>query len=158
MPLEIERKFLVRDGWPRTAEGQRYRQGYLKQSGDPPTIRVRRAGPDAFLTIKSQPAGLVPDEYEYRIPVEHAEQMLTSLCHRPLVEKVRHKVLHGGLIWEIDEFQGPNAGLVLAEVEFRSPDQPFDKPGWIGDEVAGDPRYSNSALSRTPYTTWGNAA
>jgi adenylate cyclase len=154
MPLEIERKFLVRDGWPRTADGQQYRQGYLKQSGDPPTIRVRRAGPAAFLTIKSQPAGLVRDEYEYQIPVDHAEEMLTSLCHHPLIEKVRHKVMHGGLLWEIDEFQGVNAGLIMAEVELQKPDQSFEKPEWIGREVTGDPRYSNSSLSRDPYTTW----
>jgi adenylate cyclase len=157
MPLEIERKFLVRDGWPRNTGGEPYRQGYLKQSGDPPTIRVRRAGGLAFLTIKSQPAGLVRDEYEYRIPADHAEEMLASLCHHPLIEKVRHKVPHAGVVWEIDEFQGVNAGLVMAEVELHDPDQPFEKPEWIGAEVTGDPRYSNSALSRHPYTTWVDA-
>jgi adenylate cyclase len=112
------------------------------------------AGPAAFLTIKSQPAGLVRDEYEYQIPVDHAEEMLTSLCPHPLIEKVRHKVMHGGLLWEIDEFQGVNAGLIMAEVELQKPDQSFEIPEWIGREVTGDPRYSNSSLSRDPYTTW----
>lgn len=139
MPLEIERKFLVRDGWPRNTGGEPYRQGYLKQSGDPPTIRVRRAGDLAFLTIKSQPAGLVRDEYEYRIPVDHAEEMLASLCHHPLIEKVRprclmpewsgrsmsSKVLTPGLLWPRSSFTTPTSrlrslnGLVSRSSEIR---------------------------------------
>jgi adenylate cyclase len=121
MPVEIERKFLVAsDSWREHASGQRYCQGYLSK-GDV-TVRVRRAGPRAFLTIKGSGDGIVRPEFEYEIPVEEAEEMI-KLCRRPLIEKTRYEVLHEGVLWEVDEFEGENTGLVLAEVELEHPDQ-----------------------------------
>ncbi len=148
MPVEIERKFLVaKDSWRGHAPGQRYCQGYLSK-GDV-TVRVRRAGPRAFLTIKGSGDGIVRPEFEYEIPVEEAEEMI-KLCRRPLIEKTRYEVLHEGVLWEVDEFEGENAGLVLAEVELEHPDQFLALPEWVGEEVTSDQRYRNSQLVDAP--------
>ncbi|TDH62660.1 CYTH domain-containing protein [Dankookia rubra] len=152
MPTEIERKFLVAgDGWRATAlgPGLRLRQGYLPNGGAPeaPVVRVRLAGKDGFLTIKG-PGLLSRAEFEYPIPAEDAEAMLAALCIPPVLEKTRTRVAHGGLVWEVDVFAGHLAGLVLAEVELASADQPFARPGWAGQEVTGDGRYQNNALAR----------
>jgi adenylate cyclase len=148
MPVEIERKFLVaKDSWRGHAPGQRYCQGYLSK-GDV-TVRVRRAGPRAFLTIKGSGEGMVRPEFEYEIPVEEAEAMF-NLCRRPLIEKTRFEVVHDGFLWEIDEFEGQNAGLVLAEVELGCSDQAVPLPDWIGEEVTADQRYRNSQLVDAP--------
>jgi CYTH domain-containing protein len=148
MPIEIERKFLVaKDSWRGHAHGQRYCQGYLSK-GDV-TVRVRRAGPRAFLTIKGSGNEIVRPEFEYEIPVEEAEAMI-KLCRRPLIEKTRYEVLHEGVVWEVDEFEGENAGLVLAEVELEHPDQLLALPEWVGAEVTSDQRYRNSQLVDAP--------
>jgi adenylate cyclase len=91
----------------------------------------------------------VRPEFEYEIPVEEAEEMF-KLCRRPLIEETRFEVVHDGLLWEIDEFAGENAGLVLAEVELEHPSQPVALPDWIGDEVTADQRYRNSQLVDAP--------
>ncbi|MBV8168879.1 MAG: CYTH domain-containing protein [Alphaproteobacteria bacterium] len=152
MPVEIERKFLVSGAdWPRT-EGQRYCQGYLTR-GESKTVRIRRAGSRAILTIKGPPRGITRAEYEYPIPVDHAEEMLATLCG-PLVEKMRFQVRHAGRTWSIDEFGGRNAGLRLAEIELERPDATFDRPPWLGEEVTHDDRYRNSSLARHPFSAW----
>jgi len=153
MPDEIERKFLVvGDAWRAGAVGTRYVQGYL--SRDPErTVRVRRAGDKAFLTIKGISRGISRPEFEYAIPVAHAEELL-NLCIRPLIEKTRTVVEYGGKRWEVDEFAGDNAGLVIAEIELKSEDELLDLPPWAGTDVSDDPRYYNSNLSERPFTTW----
>lgn len=150
MPVEIERKFLVvDDGWrPLSRSSQRYRQGYLSL-GPGPVVRVRRAGPAAFVTVKGD-GRIARPEFEYRIPVEDADAMLADLCHQPLVEKTRHEVWHAGLLWHVDEFGGGNDGLVVAEVELTATDQPVQLPDWVGREVTEDLRYRNSELARRP--------
>jgi adenylate cyclase len=148
MPVEIERKFLVtHDGWRNQAPGQRYFQGYLSRGEV--TVRVRSAGSRAFLTIKGVGNGLVRPEFEYEIPVNEAEELL-QLCHRPLIEKVRHQIPHAGIVWHVDEFAGENAGLVLAEVELGHAEQLVSLPDWIGEEVTSDQRYRNSRLTDVP--------
>ena len=150
MALEIERKFLViTDEWRAGREGQRYCQGYLAR-GNGATVRVRRAGPRAYLTIKGEPDGITRPEFEYEVPVEDAEAMLKHLCDRPLIEKTRFLVAHEGVVWEVDEFHGDNAGLIVAEVELDHPDQAFSRPQWVGEEVTGDPRFRNSNLVDEP--------
>ncbi len=154
MAKEIERKFLVAsDAWRTGARGVPYRQGYL-DTGAGCTVRVRVAGERAFLTIKGPPQGAVRDEYEYPIPVADAEELLGRLCSGGCIEKVRHRVTHAGRVWEVDEFEGANAGLVLAEVELEHPDAEVALPSWLGTEVTGDPRYTNAALARHPRTAW----
>lgn len=147
MPFEIERKFLVEtDSWRGDAAPTRIRQGYLATS---PTlsVRIRRAGEAAFMTVKGG-AGVVRTEYEYTIPVGDADEMLDTLCARPLIEKRRHLVPVAGVQWEVDEFDGALAGLVLAELELDSADQPVELPDWVGREVTDDPRYLNANLAR----------
>ena len=153
MASEIERKFLVTGEDWRSGEATKYRQGYLNLDKDR-TVRVRVAGDSAYLTVKGRTEGATRQEYEYRIPPDDANEMLTNLCHRPLIEKCRYLVRHGGLDWEIDEFFGDNAGLVVAEVELESEDQHFDRPAWLGEEVTSDPRYYNASLVQHPYHTW----
>jgi adenylate cyclase len=153
---EIERKFLVRDrsilaDLPSAA----YRQGYL--STDPErTVRVRRAGERAFLTIKGASVGPTRPEYEYEIPPADADELLDALALRPLVEKRRHRLAAAGLTWEIDLFEGDNAGLVIAEVELPSADHPLAIPSWAGEEVTDDPRYMNANLVAHPYREWSS--
>jgi len=148
MPLEIERKFLVRsDAWRADADsGTHYRQGYIHADASV-SVRVRLAGDRAFLTIKGGD-GISRTEYEYPIPAEHASEILDELCHAGSVEKTRHLLPAGPHTWEIDVFSGRHAGLVLAEIELSSEDEPFDRPDWLGDEVTGDPRYLNSTLAK----------
>ncbi|HWH52054.1 MAG TPA: CYTH domain-containing protein [Gemmatimonadaceae bacterium] len=155
MAREIERKFLVRrDRWrPNGERRTRYRQGYL--STDPERIvRVRADGTMAFLTIKGLTVGTSRSEYEYRISVDDADEMLDQLCLRPLIEKVRYREAFGEHTWEIDVFEGANEGLVVAEIELPSANAEFVAPPWLGAEVSDDPRYFNSNLVRAPFSTW----
>jgi adenylate cyclase len=156
MGVEIERKFLLSgEGWRAlAAPGRHYLQGYLSTRNDC-TVRVRLADDRAFLTIKGRNKGGAAPEYEYPIPLADAREMLEHLAERPLVEKIRQVLPWGGVVWEIDEFLGDNAGLILAEVELVSLDQGFPKPDWIGREVTGDPRYYNANLVKNPYRLWG---
>lgn len=154
MGTEIERKFLVRgDTWKTLGTGMRMRQGYL--STDPErVVRVRIEGDAATLTIKGRSVGATRGEWEYPIPLTDAEEMLTQLCLRPLVEKIRYRIEQDAMLWEVDEFLGENAGLVVAEIELTTEDQAFVKPPWIGDEVTHDARYYNANLLRHPFSAW----
>ncbi len=155
MGIEIERKFLLKDdSWRQQADaGTAYRQGYLigaKQA----SVRVRIEGDKAFLNIKSMTLGVRRHEYQYPIPLVEANEMLDTMCEKPLVEKTRYKVLHDNHEWEIDVFTGDNAGLVVAEVELESEQEQLLLPSWAGIEVSEDPRYYNVNLVKHPYTTW----
>ena len=154
MAEEIERKFLVsNDGWRPGAGGTRFRQGYL--STDPErTVRVRLEGERGVLTIKGLSRGIRRAEFEYPIPAAEAAVLLDTLCLQPLIEKTRYRVEHAGHLWEIDEFAGDNAGLVLAEVELSSADEAVELPIWVGAEVSSDPRYYNANLIRHPFRRW----
>ena len=157
MGVEIERKFLPSgDGWRQLGEPVLLRQGYL--CSDPErTVRVRIEGETGALTIKSKGSGVRRGEWEYPIPLPEAQELLDTLCERPLVEKYRRRIEHAGFTWEVDEFLGENAGLVVAEIELPSEDTVFDRPDWIGQEVSGDKRYYNSSLIRFPYSQWTNS-
>jgi adenylate cyclase len=152
MGIEIERKFLVvGDDW-RQAPAVPYAQGYLNRDKQR-TVRVRVVQDKAWLTVKGASHGATRAEFEYAIPVAEAEQLL-ALCEGPLVRKLRRVVEHAGATWEIDEFQGDNAGLVVAEIELASEDQAFEAPPWLGTEVTHDARYFNSNLAAAPFSTW----
>ena len=154
MANEIERKFLVvGNAWHEATNGRRYRQGYLSTDSEC-TVRVRVVGTEGFLTIKGRTRGATRAEYEYPIPVEEADALLDNLCLRPLIEKVRYAIPYQGLVWEVDEFLGDNAGLVVAEVELESETQSIVKPDWVGTEVTDDPRYYNANLVHKPFTRW----
>jgi adenylate cyclase len=154
MGMEIERKFLVNgESWRHGATGQRIRQGYLCSSADR-AVRVRVAGDRAFLTIKGAQHGASRHEYEYDIPIGDATEMLEQLCERPLIEKMRHHLTVDGREWVVDEFEGENAGLTVAEVEFEEEGQAIALPDWAGAEVTEEPRYLNVNLVRHPYRLW----
>ena len=153
MGLEIERKFLVTaTAYKALAPGVLTRQGYLSSTGDR-TVRVRIAGDRGFLTVKGRSQGLSRSEFEYAIPVEDAAAML-DLCEKPLIEKTRYRIPFGAHTWEVDEFHGANAGLVVAEVELASADEEPALPPWVGPEVSRDARYYNVNLAKRPFTTW----
>jgi adenylate cyclase len=150
---EIERKFLVDTArWRPAGAGVPFRQGYLSSHPER-TVRVRIEGDAGKLTIKGLTAGVSRLELEYAIPLADAEQLL-ALCERPLIEKVRHAEPHEGKTWEIDVFAGDNEGLVIAELELSSEDEPYTAPPWAIREVSGDPRYYNASLVKAPYRTW----
>ncbi len=154
MPKEIERKFLLRDeSWKDGSSGCHYLQGYL--SLDPARIvRVRKAGPSAYLTIKGISHGTTRLEFEYPIPLPDAEALF-AMCVSPLVEKMRYTIDYHGKRWEVDEFHGENEGLVMAEIELSREDEPFDMPPWAGQEVSHDRRYYNASLSAHPFKVGG---
>ena len=155
MALEIERKFLVTgDEW-RKAEGTVLRQGYLSTHPER-TVRVRIDGDKATIAVKGITRGATRSEYEYDIPPEEAVELL-RLCEPPLIEKVRRRLEHDGLVWEVDEFLGDNQGLVVAEVELDREDRPLTKPPWVGEEVTHDPRFYNANLVANPFTKWHNS-
>jgi adenylate cyclase len=153
MATEIERKFLVEDESWRTDGGIRICQGYLNRDEER-TVRVRIAGEKAFITIKGISSGATRAEFEYAIPVEDAAELL-KMCDGPLIEKMRHIVIFAGITWEVDEFFGENAGLVVAEVELETEEQTFEMPEWLGAEVTEDVRYYNANLAVQPYASWG---
>lgn len=152
MATEIERKFLVRPGWPCPPRGTRLRQGYLSQGG-PVSVRVRTSGEHAWLTVKGPATGIARAEFEYEILPSDAEEML-ALARTGIIDKTRYLVDHGEQVIEVDVFAGENAGLVVAEVELRSLDEAFAPPAWLGEEVSTDPRYRNSSLAERPFSTW----
>lgn len=158
MGVEIERKFLLANEAWRGAVVRRetMRQGYLPSAPEL-SVRVRVAGERAWLNLKS--GGLVARrlEFDYAIPLDDAEALLDALARPPLIEKTRHYVPMQGFEWEIDEFHGQNAGLVVAEIELDSEDQPFPRPEWLGAEVTHLERYYNVCLVRHPYADWDEA-
>lgn len=153
MGVEIERKFLLAgEGWRQAvARSLHIRQGYL--GGERCSVRVRIDDDRATLNIKSCRLGAVRSEFEYEIPHADAEELL-ALAAGPVLAKRRHLVEHAGMLWEIDEFEGDNAGLIVAEIELDDVDAAFERPGWLGAEVTDDPRYYNVNLVREPYSRW----
>lgn len=164
MGIEIERKFLVAgDGWRAAAhavipmaQGYINDQAAMDSGAQKASVRVRIQGDAAYLNLKSRELGHTRQEFDYPVPVEDARALL-ALCVGGLIDKRRHLVNHGGLLWEVDEFLGDNAGLVVAEVELTSADQTFDKPEWAGTEVTDELRYYNLALASRPYAQWSEA-
>ena len=117
------------------------------------SVRIRTSDSEAYINIKREVNIHVRKEFEYPIPMADALEML-GICEGNNIEKVRHLVEFGGYTWEIDEFSGLNAGLVVAEVELESEDAIFDRPDWVGDDVSDDYRYRNSSLVKVPYSQW----
>lgn len=154
--MEIERKFLVRDSsYKQLAHSSSHiRQGYIC-SGHGRTVRVRLRDDEGYLTIKgpSLDGGLSRYEFEKAISREEAEQLM-RLCEPGIIDKTRYLVSSGQHTFEVDEFHGNNDGLVMAEVELKAPDEPYQKPPFIAEEVTGDRRYYNSHLRMHPYCLW----
>ena len=153
MGVEIERKFLVRsDAWRSLGAPVLLRQGYLSSHTER-VVRVRIEGEQGVMTIKGRNVGAVRGEWEYPIPLADAAELLL-LCEQPLIEKYRRRITHAGHVWEVDEFLGVNAGLVVAEIELDAEAEAFELPEWVGAEVTDDLRYLNSSLIKHPYSAW----
>lgn len=152
--IEIERRFLLQnDGWRQCAgEPQKLYQGYLSVEKEC-TIRVRIIGTQAWLTIKGYISDVSRSEFEYPISLEDAQAMMDSLCSFKL-EKLRYGVHYEGHFFEIDEYFGENAPLIVAEIELPDEESPFAKPDWLGREITSDGRFTNAYLSKHPYSTW----
>lgn len=154
MATEIERKFLLKnDDWKKeVTKSTSIKQGYLATDAER-TVRVRVKGEKGFLTVKGKTEGVSRAEFEYEIPLEDALALL-KLCHQPIIEKVRNIVKQGNHTWEIDAFEGENAGLTLAEIELSHEEEAFEKPDWLAEEVSSDYRYFNSYLVKNPFGGW----
>ena len=155
MAFEIERKYLVAD--PSIVEratlpASVMRQAYLATGAV--SIRVRIANERASLTVKGPAHGIRRAEFEYEIPLGDAEEMMESLRQGEIIEKTRYELAEGGLVWEIDVFGGANAPLIVAEVELDHEDVDVPIPPWVGEEVSGDPRFTNASLALNPFGTW----
>jgi len=147
MGIEIERKFtVVGEAWRSSARSVRIVQGYLTRDARR-TVRIRTMDEKGLITIKGISQGTARTEFEYEIPVHDALQMLHELCLEPLIDKTRYYVPQDGLVWEIDEFHAPRAGLILAEIELPSAGYDFKRPDWIQEEVTGNPLYYNQNMT-----------
>lgn len=145
--MEIERKFLVLSPYYRSlAKPKRIAQGYLNSDKNR-TVRVRIQEDKAWLTVKSITVGISRQEFEYEIPLSEAEHLL-ELCEQPVIKKDRYTIYENGFIWEVDEFRGPQEGLVIAEIELPDENMKITPPAWMGKEVSHDPKYFNSNLGK----------
>jgi len=155
MGIEIERKFLLaNDNWRRQIDKSvPFRQGYLVGS-EKASVRVRIEGEKSNLNIKGATLGVRRLEFEYPIPMQEADELLSTLCDKPLIEKTRHYIQSGKHTWEIDEFSGDNQGLIVAEIELADEQEEFIAQDWLGEEVSEDKRYYNSMLIKNPYKNW----
>ena len=154
MAKEIERKFLVAGDYKQAAVSSSHIvQGYIGRTPSL-TFRIRLRDERGYLTVKGRTdkAGMSRDEWEYEIPAADARELLAHSDGS--IEKRRYMVPAGRHTFEVDEFFGANEGLTMAEVELSSPDEAFERPAWLGDEVTGDKRYYNSQLLQHPYSAW----
>jgi CYTH domain-containing protein len=155
MATETERKFLVEGDYRADiTESSRIVQGYLSSVAER-TVRVRIREKRGYLTIKGagNDSGLSRYEWEREIPLAEAEELI-ALCEPGVIDKTRHLVPVGDHVYEVDEFHGDNAGLVVAEIELAGETEAFEKPAWLGREVTGEVAYYNAMLMRHPYATW----
>lgn len=161
MAIEIERKFLLKnDRWRLSAHHEmRIAQAYLNDSAalesgrEQCSVRVRITGQAASLNIKSREIGAKRQEFEYPIPLAEAESLMMLSCSG-WIDKTRYHVQFGAHLWEIDEFLGANAGLIIAEIELDDVSEFFEMPDWVGAEVTDQLRYYNMALSARPFSEW----
>lgn len=156
MKTEIERKFIVSGtAYKDLGTYEHCMQGYIPSTNDP-LVRIRMIGSKSFLTMKSNINGLTRLEYEYQIPNQDAAELIKLFCKDSMVEKNRYIVVYKSTIWEVDEFLGDNAGLVVAEVELDTEDQFFNKPDWIKEEISTNKKYYNYNLAHHPYKKWNS--
>lgn len=155
---EIERKFLVTSEAFKSEAHKRTRivQGFLN-THPKRTVRVRIQGNDGFITIKgkSNKSGLSRFEWEKQISQAEAEELL-HLCEPGIIEKTRYEIYSDNHTFEVDDFMAENEGLIIAEIELGSENEPFSKPEWLGKEVTGEVKYYNSNLSKNPFKNWTN--
>ena len=158
MAQEIERKYLLKNNsWKSEISSKnKIMQGYLNSNPER-TVRIRITNNVGFLTIKSKNKGSSRKEFEYKIPLKEAEELIL-LCEQPIIKKMRHLVVKENHTWEIDVFEGENKGLIVAEIELSEVNEKFEIPVWIGKEVTEDTRYYNSQLIENPFFNWNKSS
>ena len=155
MATEIERKFLVlHQDWQKYTSAELHIVQAYMATNEFSSTRIRIQGDKANINIKSATLGIERTEFEYPIPVDDAQLMIDDLCIKPVISKTRYIVNHMQHTWEIDVFSGDNEGLIVAEIELSSPDEIFEKPSWLGEEVSHEKRYYNACLINHPYKDW----
>jgi len=157
MTIETERKYLLAsDSWRADVQSSSPIVQLYLAANDRCQVRVRRYGDESFLTIKGRRSGASRVEIETAVPAEFVDDVIAAseLHIAPAIEKTRHLVPAGELVFEIDEYAGANAGLVVAEIELPAADTEFPRPDWLGAEVTDDERYGNVYLTRFPFTSW----
>ena len=152
--VEIERKWLVRK-IPEDLESYEcleIEQAYLSSS---PTVRVRRENDDYYLTYKSsgkESTDTSMSRTEYNLPLDRdSYEHLREKKDGILISKKRYLIPdRNGLKIELDVFDAPYEGLVVAEVEFESLEdaKAYTPPGWFGKEVTLDPKYKNAVMAK----------
>lgn len=145
--MEIERKYLIQaEKWQEVKKPKpiSIKQGYISVDPDC-TVRVRTKGRKGYLTIKGKTNGISREEFEYEIPIEEAEKMLSLFADKKII-KNRYEIKYKRKTWEVDEFLDALSPLMLAEIELKSETEQFELPDWIGEEVSDDPSYYNSNL------------
>ena len=155
MPIEIEHKYLVNaEEWSRVIPEKSItiKQGYIHAAPDK-TVRVRTKADKGYITIKGKTVGASRPEFEYDIPLADAQELLINFCSQ-LIEKTRHLITYDHKTWEVDVFEGLNAGLIVAEIELKDERELYQKPTWIGADVTMDVKYSNAQLASVPYSQW----
>ena len=153
MPLEIERKFLVlSNDYKLYAKSIDIKQAYLTVDKTM-AIRIRMEGINASINIKSKKSERVNHEFEYVVPLDEARSLI-KMSPFSIIEKIRYLIEYKGKMWEVDEFQGRNSGLTIAEIELDDEDELFESPPWIGEEITADYRYLNSNLAQKPFRDW----
>lgn len=148
MGIEIERKFLTAsERWRALVQRREIIRDGLVAASDDRKTRVRIVGARATLAVKTKRIGGQRHEFEYEIPVPDAERLM-ECCGPKVLEKVRHYIPVGEVVWEVDEYRGLLQGVILAEVELTAIHQRLDIPEWIGQEVTTDPSYRKINMLR----------
>lgn len=167
MNIEIERRFLVRvKAWSASAQDavrEQIVQAYLACDRER-TARIRLYHDRAVLTVKGPGMDGARTEIECDIAVDAARAILDARLHAGVsIAKTRSTLRSRDLTWEVDQFEGENAGLMIAEVELgdhaRSRAEwdarvDAEQPAWLGREITGEPRFSNGGLAMRPFATW----
>lgn len=152
--IEIERRFLLNnENWRDFIQKSfLLKQGYISVEKEC-AIRVRIVDESAWLTLKGYISDTTRSEFEYEIPLADANNMMQHLCPFK-IEKMRHLVEYQNFIFEIDEFFGENAPLVVAEIELPNEHADFPHPDWLGEEITSHGHFTNAYLSKHPYGSW----
>lgn len=133
--VERERKFLLKY-LPEGLSGRKLEQAYLFVEGNR-HARVRIADDcTAWLTIKTVKNHIERDEFEYEIPVKDARDLMLGIDAR--VEKTRYSTEFHGNHVDIDVYPD---GSGVVEIEFGD-EEPLI-PDYCGDEITGEPLWSN---------------
>ena len=154
MALEIERRFLIKnDNWRKFITNKIFiEQGYLSKTIDDWIIRIRFTGKDFKITFKKHIVSFTNFEFEYSIPQEDGEKIMSNLSNT--IKKERFFLEIEKKSWIIDCFKENNYPLEIAEIELSSEEEDLRLPSFISKEITGIKHYSNFSLANKPFSEW----